>query len=156
VEEDGIVITAADGAATVRMTASPACDGCGQASLCHPATGAQRTLAVRDPVGVRPGDAVRVRLPGRGVWAAVGLVYVWPLSMLLAGAGAGYVVGGGGEDGQLASAAGALLFLLAAFSLLRVLRPWYEHRALFRPAITAVLARADAQAPAAPAAVVRR
>jgi len=156
VEENGIVIAAADGSATVRMTASPACDGCGQASLCHPGGGAERTLVVRDPVGARPGDAVTVRLPGRGVWAAVGLVYVWPLLMLLVGAWAGYAVGGAGEGGQLASAGGALLFLLAAFALLRALRPWYEHRALFRPVVTAVISRAGTRAPAAAPAAHRR
>jgi len=152
VEENGIVTAAADGSATVRMTASPACDGCGQASLCHPGTGTERSLQVRDPLGTRPGDQVRVVLPGRGVWAAVGLVYVWPLAMLLVGAWAGYAVGGNGDNAELTSAAGAFLFLVAAFGLLKALRPWYEHRALFRPVITGVVAHGAAGRPEAPAA----
>jgi len=152
VEEDGIVIDAAGGFATVRMTASPSCDGCGQASLCHPGTGTERTLNVRDPVGVLPGDPVRVLLPGRGVWAAVGLVYVWPLALLLLGAWVGYALGGGGEGAELASAVGALLGLAAAFMALKALRPWYEQRALFKPVITAVAARGGTGGPERPAA----
>jgi positive regulator of sigma E activity len=152
VEENGIVTAAADGSATVRMTASPACDGCGQASLCHPGTGTERTLQVRDPLGTHPGDTVRVLLPGRGVWAAVGLVYVWPLAMLLVGAWAGYALGAGGEGAELTSALGAVLGLVAAFAALKALRPWYEHRALFRPVVTAVLARTGREVPGEPAA----
>lgn len=151
-EENGIVTAAADGSATVRMTASPACDGCGQASLCHPGTGTERTLTVRDPLKTRPGDLVSVLLPGRGVWAAVGLVYVWPLALLLLGAWAGYALGGGGDGAELVSAGGALLGLAAAFGALKALRPWYEHRALFRPVISAVVTRGGTGAPERPAA----
>lgn len=139
-DETGIVLTAGDGAATVRMTASPACDACGQASSCHPGQGADRTLTARDPLGVRPGQEVTVRLPGRGVWAAMGLIYGWPLAMLFVGAWAGFRLGGGGDRSELLSAGGALLFLAAGFGVLRLLRPWYEGRALFR----AVIVRAGA------------
>jgi positive regulator of sigma E activity len=134
-DESGIVIQAGSGAATVRMTASPACDGCGQASGCHPGQGSDRTLAVRDPLGVRPGQAVTVRLPGRGVWAAMGLIYGWPLAMLFFGAWAGFQLGGGGDRADLLSAGGALLGLAAGFGVLRLLRPWYEGRALFKAVI---------------------
>jgi len=146
-EETGIVLDAAAGTATVRMTASPACDGCGQASACHPGEGTVRTLTVRDPLGVRPGQAVTVRLPGAGVWAAMGLVYAWPLAMLLVGAWAGHRAGTGGEQADLLAAAGALAGLALSFLMLRALRPWYEGRALFRPVI--VDARGDDAAPPA-------
>jgi positive regulator of sigma E activity len=145
-DETGIVLTAGGGAATVRMTASPSCDGCGQASLCHPGTGRDRTLTVRDPLGVAPGQAVTVRLPGRGAWAAMGLVYGWPLAMLLAGAVLGYRLGGGGDRSDLVSAGLALAFLAAGFAVLKALRPWYEGRALFK----AVIVQAGGAPPDAP------
>lgn len=142
-EETGIVLTAGDGTATVRLATSAACDNCNQASLCHPGQGAERTLTVRDPVGVRPGQAVAVHLPGRGVWAAMGLVYGWPLGMLFAGAWGGYHLGGGGPRAELLSAVGALLLLAAGFLSLRALRPWYEHRTMFRPVIARVVASVE-------------
>jgi positive regulator of sigma E activity len=137
-EETGIVLEAAAGTALVRMTTSAACDSCSQASLCHPGDGVQRTLTVRDPVGVRAGQAVAVRLPGRGVWAAMGLVYGWPLATLVAGAWAGYRLGGGGDTGEIASAVAALLGLGAGFLVLKALRPLYEHRAMLNPVIVRV------------------
>jgi len=138
-EETGIVVGVEGGTATVRMTTSAACDSCSQASLCHPAQGVERTLSVRDPIGVREGQEVAVRLPGRGVWAAMGLVYGWPLAMLIVGAWAGYRLGGGGDRGEIASALGALLFLGAGFLALKALRPLYEHLTLLNPVIVRVV-----------------
>ncbi len=140
-QETGIVQTAADGEATVRLAATASCDGCAQGSLCHPGDGADRTLTAKDPLGVKQGQSVTVHVPGRGVWMALALVYGWPLLMMAVGAVLGHRLGGGtaaGNTAELASAGLALLFLCAAFLVLWVFRPFYEHRASFRPVIVSV------------------
>lgn len=145
-EETGFVQSVQNGTASVRMVASGACDSCSQSSLCHPGDDTERLLLADDPVGVRAGEMVSVRLPGRGMWMAMALVYGWPLAMTFLGAFLGYrigvAMGGGASTGgaaEVVSALCALLFLGGGFWILRLFRPLYERRTALRPVVVEVL-----------------
>lgn len=133
-EEQGTVIRAGDGEALVRVTPSAACGGCSQQSACHPANG-ERTITVRDPIGVRPGQIVTIGLPGGGIRVALGLAYGVPLAALLGGALLGYRLAPAGADLELVAALAALAGLGAAFLLLKMLRGRYEGLRSLKPVV---------------------
>ncbi len=138
--ERGVVLAVTPGRATVRMTASAACDSCSQASLCHPGSDNYRDVQVDDPLGTTPGQEVQVRLPKRGAWLAMGLVYGVPIVALLLGALWGYHrPSASPEQADLAAAIGAVTGLICGFVLLRWSRPWYEKRAALVPVILRIV-----------------
>lgn len=81
--------------ALVKVADTEACAACGAEGTCafgSPRKG--RSLWVNDPVGVRPGDLVRVEITDQGLLAASLILYGIPLAALLAGAVIGQVTGG--------------------------------------------------------------
>ncbi|MFQ5509460.1 MAG: SoxR reducing system RseC family protein [Leptospirillia bacterium] len=140
-DEDGIVVEVGEGVAQVRVTRSDACSSCSQSSMCQPGEGSERTVSVRDPLGVLVGQQVSVRLPESGTRFAITLVYVWPVVAMFIGGFIGYKVGfsGGPERADLFSAAGATAGLAGAFWLLRVMRHRYEGSASLQPRITRIV-----------------
>lgn len=111
----GVVERTAPGRALVRIDPGQQCGACaGEASCSLGPRRKQRALWVRDPLGVREGQAVRVSLSDRGLVAATLVVYGIPLVGLLAGAGLGQATGG-----EKRAMLGAGLGLLASLPLVR-------------------------------------
>ncbi len=91
--------------------------GCGSsvfARLWHPD---EPEFLVSNPVGAQPGEEVVIGLPEGALWQASLRVYVLPLILLLACAGAGQALGG-----EPAAVWGGLCGLVLAAAVLRLSR----------------------------------
>jgi sigma-E factor negative regulatory protein RseC len=83
--EEGIVKEAKDGIAIIRIQDSDKCKECTAKIYCKPGSSEERSLTVRDPYGVHPGDNVRVVIGGSKILSATFRLYGIPLILLLAG-----------------------------------------------------------------------
>ena len=83
--EDGIVKTAQDGIAEIVISDSDHCEECSAKVYCKPSSSNERSLTVKDPFGVHPGDKVRVTVKGSKILSASFLLYGIPLIILVAG-----------------------------------------------------------------------
>lgn len=83
--EDGIVKTAQDGIAEIVISDSDHCEECSAKVYCKPGSSNERSLTVKDPFGVHPGDKVRVTIKGSKILSASFLLYGIPLIILVAG-----------------------------------------------------------------------
>ncbi len=93
-DEEGVVLSVpARGAAVVRMMRTEACRGCGASGVCHPAGESEdMTAEVTDPIGVKEGQRVRLYVPPSAVLKASMAIYILPLVVFLAAAGAAQIV----------------------------------------------------------------
>jgi len=83
--EEGIVKEAKDGIAVINIHDSDNCHECTAKIYCKPGNSEGRSLTVRDPYGVHPGDKVRVVIKGSKILSASFFLYGIPLILLLAG-----------------------------------------------------------------------
>ncbi len=87
--EDGIVKEVKDGFALIILKESGACSACCAKALCSPGIDDEKTLTVKDPLGVHAGDTVRIAIKGKNILKASFLLYGIPLILFLAGIYAG-------------------------------------------------------------------
>jgi sigma-E factor negative regulatory protein RseC len=83
--EDGIVKEVQDGIAEIVISDSDHCEECSAKIYCKPGSSNERSLTVKDPFGVHPGDKVRVTIKGSKILSASFLLYGIPLIILVAG-----------------------------------------------------------------------
>lgn len=83
--EEGIVKEAKDGIAVISIHDSESCNECTAKVYCKPGNSEGRSLTVRDPFGVHPGDKVRVVIKGSKLLSASFKLYGIPLILLVAG-----------------------------------------------------------------------
>lgn len=83
--EEGIVRESKDGIAIISIQDSEKCGECTAKIYCKPGNSDGRSLTVRDPFGVHPGDKVRVVIKGSKILSASFKLYGIPLLLLLAG-----------------------------------------------------------------------
>lgn len=83
--EEGIVKESKDGIAIISIRDSDNCHECTAKIYCKPGKSEGRSLTVRDPYGVHPGDKVRVVIKGSKILSASFRLYGIPLVLLLAG-----------------------------------------------------------------------
>jgi positive regulator of sigma E activity len=83
--EEGIVVSAADGSAVVRIQHPDTCEECSAKLFCTPGEADAHTVTAMDPLGVHSGDAVRILVRGENVFRAAAMLYGVPLVLLLAG-----------------------------------------------------------------------
>jgi sigma-E factor negative regulatory protein RseC len=83
--EEGIVMESKDGIAVISIHDPDKCEECSARIYCKPGNSKDRSLTVRDPFGVHPGDKVRVVIKGGKILSASLLLYGFPLILLLAG-----------------------------------------------------------------------
>lgn len=83
--EEGIVKESKDGIAVISIQDSESCHECTAKIYCKPGKSDERSLTVRDPYGVHPGDKVRVVIKGSKILSASFFIYGIPLLLLLAG-----------------------------------------------------------------------
>jgi sigma-E factor negative regulatory protein RseC len=87
--EEGVVVKLEDGRAVVMLTGSDQCEQCNLHDHCKPSGTGGRSLLASDPLGVHPGDKVRVVVQGKNILLATVLLYGIPLVLLLVGIFAG-------------------------------------------------------------------
>jgi sigma-E factor negative regulatory protein RseC len=83
--EEGIVKEAKNGIAVINIRDSESCNECTAKIYCKPDKSEGRSLTVRDPYGVHPGDKVRVVIRGSKILSASFRLYGIPLALLLLG-----------------------------------------------------------------------
>ncbi len=122
-EERGVVVESARGTARVRIQRS---SRCGQCPGCIVADdGVSMIARAIDRIGVSPGDVVRIETTAPSPLSAALLLFLLPLASLFAGYGAGAAVAaalGLSKNASIVGAAGAVLFFLASFGVLSLVR----------------------------------
>lgn len=83
--EEGIVKESNNGIATVIISNSDYCEECTAKLYCKPGNSKERSLIVKDPIGVNPGDKVRVAIKGSEILKISFLIYGIPLILLMIG-----------------------------------------------------------------------
>lgn len=83
--EEGIVREAKDGIAVISIQDTDKCEECTAKIYCKPGSSDGRSLTVRDPFGVHPGDKVRVVIKGSKILSVSFKLYGIPLILLIAG-----------------------------------------------------------------------
>jgi sigma-E factor negative regulatory protein RseC len=83
--EEGIVKESKDGIATIVISNSDNCEECTAKLYCKPGNSNERSLTVKDTLGVVAGDKVRVSIKGSQILRVSFLIYGVPLMLILAG-----------------------------------------------------------------------
>jgi len=123
----GVVEKVESGKALVAISTGQACASCKGEGTCGLAGARKgRSIWVLDPIGVHPGDTVKVEISDQGLLAASFVVYGIPLTGLLAGALLGQITGG-----EKRSVVGAAIGLLASIPLVRILGNRIPERSRF-------------------------
>lgn len=91
--ENGIVISAEDGHAKIKLIETGACKECSAKIFCKPSEKKDsKILEVNDSIGVRIGEEVRIELSGGDVLKASALLYGVPLILIVLGVMLGAVI----------------------------------------------------------------
>lgn len=85
IQEHGVVQDIHDGVATVSVLRGGSCRECGARTLCKASDDDNHRVPALDPLGVKPGDRVRITAPGKNVLLASVCLYGIPLLLLLLG-----------------------------------------------------------------------
>lgn len=83
--EEGIVKEAKNGIAIISIRDSDKCKECTAKIYCKPGSSEEKSLTVRDPYGVHPGDKVCVVIKGSKIISASLILYGIPLVLILLG-----------------------------------------------------------------------
>ena len=83
--EEGIVVSVAEGTAHVAVTQSESCEDCSAKIICKPKSENEKIIKVEDPLGVKPGDKVRIEVEGGALLSASFFLYGVPLILFLVG-----------------------------------------------------------------------
>ncbi|MBN2241133.1 MAG: SoxR reducing system RseC family protein [Acidobacteria bacterium] len=128
IQEEGLVLETRDGVATVSVVPSGCCEACGARIFCRASGEENPRVTARDPLGVRPGDRVRIAAAGRSVLLATFLLYGIPLLLLLLGIALGAKLFPGRPElnGSLLGACFCVIYYLAIRAASRNGR-WKRH-----------------------------
>lgn len=83
--EEGVVVAAEAGRATIAVAVGEACEECTAKVFCSAGEAKENTVVARDPFGVHAGDHVRFVVHGEDMFRAAFLLYGIPLLLILAG-----------------------------------------------------------------------
>ena len=83
--EEGLVVRSLAGEAHILINTNPSCPACAAKMICRTGGDDDRSLIATDPLGVQPGDQVRIEVYGSGLLKAALLLYGMLLALLLTG-----------------------------------------------------------------------
>lgn len=117
-KDNGTVMRLQGGLAWVRVVPKVACCDCSARAFCSTKQGEEGTLAVRNPLGARPGDEVEIEVPETAYSHALSTIFGLLLIVTLAGLALGYFLRPlrslpSGENGLIGFLVGLLLGGLA-------------------------------------------
>lgn len=126
IEQEGVVLSREGRTAWVEVRRQTTCNGCAVSAGCGTGVlgrwlpGGTTRLRVADPIGVEPGQRVLLAIPDGAVLRASALLYLVPLSGLLAGAIAGeQLTTGLGLTGDGLAMLGGAVGLVTGFGFVR-------------------------------------
>ncbi|QQS36189.1 MAG: SoxR reducing system RseC family protein [Ignavibacteriales bacterium] len=90
--EEGTVIESGNGFAVINILDKEKCEECSAKVYCKPSSSEGRQLKVKDPLGAKPGDNVKVSIEGRKILSASFIIYGFPLILILAGIYFGFML----------------------------------------------------------------
>ncbi|HUU39102.1 MAG TPA: SoxR reducing system RseC family protein [Candidatus Desulfaltia sp.] len=113
-KDSATVIRVQNGLAWVKVTPKVACCECSARALCSAKQDKEGKLAVRNPVGARPGDEVEIEVPETDYSRALSAIFGFLLIGSLAGLALGYFLS---PVSSLAPGENGLIGLLAGLGL---------------------------------------
>ena len=89
-EETAMVVSVTRGRATVSLVRSEACGDCAAKNMCHPSSDGTMQMEVDNPIGAKPGERVIIALAPSVLLKASTLAYLFPATVMVAGAAIGW------------------------------------------------------------------
>lgn len=83
--EEGIVLSVDNGIAEISVIQNENCGECSAKIICKPNKDDRNILRVEDPLGVKPGDTVKIEIQGSSLLKVSFQLYGIPLILLLVG-----------------------------------------------------------------------
>ncbi|MCK5243755.1 MAG: SoxR reducing system RseC family protein [Desulfobacterales bacterium] len=142
--EEGVVIERLpDRRARIKLRKSSSCDDCSEKGFCNPFDSNTMTVLAEDPIGVRPGQRVRIAFRTERERKAIAVLYIIPVIAIITGAFVGNALDP--FDNPDASAAlFSVLFVIVTFSGIRYYsHKRYEKDSSFRPTIIEIVRERD-------------
>lgn len=142
--EQGIVIRIDASVTWVKTTRSGACENCASRGACH-AMGGEKEVEVEvlNPVGARPGDLVVIKIDTSPLLKATFLIYLFPILLLMAGAGAGeWISRSIGWDSSAPAAVLGFGSLAGGLVLVKILGRRLSQQNAYRPRIVRIIGKA--------------
>ena len=142
--EQGLVIRVDSTGTWVKTGKSEACESCSSKGACHTLGGGKEVeVPVLNPIGAGIGDRIVLKMDSSRLLKATFLVYMFPILMLIIGAGAGEWIARSADLDSTASPA-LLGFggLAAGLLIMRVLANRLSRKDEYRPRIVKILGKA--------------
>lgn len=135
--EIGKVIGVSGGNAMVSFTRSEACEGC---NACRIADNKDMQVSIKNTLNARQGDVVEVELEARRLLSAGAWAYLFPLLMVFAGLGLGYLIAPYiGLSGDIAAVICSMAMLVVTFFALRAMNGRFAAQAGYSPKMHAIV-----------------
>ena len=142
--EQGLVIRVDSTGTWVKTGKSEACESCSSMGACHTLGGGKEVeVSVLNPIGAGIGDHIVLKMDSSRLLKATFLVYMFPILMLIIGAGAGeWVARSAGIDSPALPALLGFGGLAAGLLIMRVLANRLARKDEYRPRIVKILGKA--------------
>ena len=142
--EQGLVIRVDNTGTWVKTGKSEACESCSSKGACHTLGGGKEVeVPVLNPIGAGIGDRIVLKMDSSRLLKATFLVYMFPILMLILGAGAGeWIARSAGIDSPALPALLGFGFLAAGLLIMRVLANRLARKDEYRPRIVKILGKA--------------
>ena len=142
--EQGLVIRVDSSGTWVKTGKSAACENCSSKDACHTLGGGKEAeVSVLNPIGAGIGDRIVLKMDTSRLLKATFLVYMFPILMLILGAGAGeWIARSAGFDSPAAPALLGFGGLAAGLLIMRVLANRLTRKDEYRPRIVKILGKA--------------
>lgn len=139
-EKRAVIVETHDDYALVQASETNGCDlcsgkGCGSSKLGRLFCSKPRLFKVENPINAGAGDQVIITIADGAVLRGIGLVYVLPLLLSIAGAVSGNTMAGQSGQSDAYAAMGAVLGLVIGFVMARRISS-RQDRIRFQPHIT--------------------
>lgn len=142
--EQGLVIRVDSTGTWVQTGKSEACESCSSKDACHTLGGGQAAeVPVLNPIGAGIGDRIVLKMDSSRLLKATFLVYMFPILMLILGAGAGeWIARSAGLNSPAAPALLGFAGLAAGLLIMRILANRLARKDGYRPRIVKILGKA--------------
>jgi sigma-E factor negative regulatory protein RseC len=142
--EQGLVIRVDSTGTWVQTGKSEACESCSSKGACHTLGGGKAAeVPVLNPIGAGIGDRIVLKMDSSRLLKATFLVYMFPILMLILGAGAGeWISRSAGLNSTAAPALLGFAGLAAGLLIMRILANRLARKDEYRPRIVKILGKA--------------
>jgi sigma-E factor negative regulatory protein RseC len=142
--EQGLVVRVDHTGTWVKTGKSEACESCSSKGACHTLGGGKEVeVPVLNPIGAGIGDRIVLKMDSSRLLKATFLVYMFPILMLILGAGVGeWIARSAGLDSPVPPALLGFGCFSAGLLIMRALANRLARKDEYRPRIVKILGRA--------------